>query len=205
MLLFLISLIQPFPFTTHLETEFFQKPVEQPKIEEQIKPKAKTVNIKAIAAVIGKAESDTVGGYNAANAGSAMDLGRNGLQRFAGRPCEQIRIGEVKQWQRRGLLYAVGRYQMIPGTLRQAAKWAKLSDQDYFTPDNQDKMLAAILQHKRPLVWGYLTNNATLNQALNSLAKEWSGLPMANGFGYYGHANVSLQSVKKALVEAKAW
>jgi muramidase (phage lysozyme) len=201
MFLFLISLLQPFPITPYLETEVQFTPIETQKIES--KPKPRQVNIQALASVIGKAESDTAGGYNAANAGQAFDLGRNGLSRFAGRPCHEIRIGEIKKWQRRGLLYAVGRFQMIPGTLNQAAKWAKLSDADYFSPENQDKMLVAILQHKRPKVWAYLTNNATINQALDSLAKEWSGLPMSTGYGYYGHANVSLKSIRTALMAAK--
>lgn len=203
MFFFLISLIQPFPIVPYLEIDSQTIPLESKKFEAPPKPKPKQINIQALAAVIGKAESDTAGGYNAANAGSPMDLGTNGLIRFSGRPCHKIRIGEIKKWQRRGLLFAVGRFQMIPRTLSQAANWANLSDQDYFSAENQDKMLAAILKHKRPKVWAYLMNMANINQALDSLAQEWSGLPMSNGYGYYGHSNVSLASLKKALIAAR--
>lgn len=207
MILFLLSLLHPTPF---ISTDSFFQAVQPQPVQAPVQPKPqptppKTVKISALAAVIGKAESDTAGGYNAANAGRAMDLGTNGLIRLTGKPCNQVTLGELKQWQRRGLLYAVGRYQMIPGTLRQAAKWAGLKDSDTFSPVNQDKMLEAILKHKRPKVWAYLTNNATLNQAIDSLSKEWSGLPCTRGIGYYGHSNVSLAALKSALVEAKAW
>lgn len=207
MILFLLSILQPVSF---INTDYLLRSNPPQQIPTPVLPKPqpeppKTVKISALAAVIGKAESDTAGGYNAANAGSAMDLGTNGLIRLTGKPCQQVTIGELKSWQRRGLLYAVGRYQMIPGTLRQAAKWANLKDSDSFSPINQDKMLEAILKHKRPKVWAYLTKNASLDQAIDSLSKEWSGLPCARGIGYYGHSNISLASLKTALQTAKAW
>lgn len=207
MLLFILSILQPVNF---VHADYFSIQNQPQPIPSPVRPKPqpeppKTVKINALAAVIGKAESDTAGGYNAANAGSAMDLGTNGLIRLTGKPCHQVTIGELKNWQRRGLLYAVGRYQMVPATLRQAAKWANLEDHDTFSPINQDKMLEAILKHKRPKVWAYLTKNASLDQAIDSLSKEWSGLPCTRGIGYYGHSNVSLASLKSALHTAKAW
>lgn len=164
------------------------------------------VNHKPLADLIGSAESDTAGGYNAANAGRAMDLGRDGLIRISGRTCSEVTIGEVKAWQRRRLLYAVGRYQMIPRTLAAAQRWAGLSDHDSFSPANQDKMLLAIIQHKRPNVWAYLRHGGPIGAAVMGLAREWAGLPTLAGRSYYGYGNrshVSVAQVKAALQAAR--
>jgi hypothetical protein len=161
-----------------------------------------------LANLIGAVESDTVGGYNAANGGSPMDLGTNGLVRVTGRSCEEVTIREIKAWQKRGLLYAVGRYQMIPSTLTAAVKWAGLKDSDYFTPENQDKLLEALLKYKRPSVWSYIKNGTSINSAITELAREWAGLPTLRGSSYYGYGNrshASVPQVVSALEAARVW
>lgn len=165
-------------------------------------------NLEHLANLIGAVESDTAGGYNAANAGSPYDLGHNGLIKITGRTCDQVTIGEIKAWQRRGLLYAVGRYQIIPRTFRAAVQWAGLKDSDYFTPANQDKLFRALLQHKRPSVWAYIKHGASINVAVMELAREWAGLPTLRGVSYYGGGNRSHATVPQvvaALEAARAW
>lgn len=204
----LISIIA---LTTLLGPHFFHPPATasapvQPPVEA---PKQLGPDISHIADLIGTVESDSVGGYNAANAGRAMDLGRDGLIKIAGRPCDQITIGEVMAWQNRGLLYAVGRYQMIPRTLRAAVRWAGLKHTDKFSPANQDRLLVALLKHKRPSVWAYLTTRgASLNAAVMGLAREWAGLPAMWGSSYYGSGNrahTNVTTVASALVAARVW
>lgn len=178
-----------------------QEPVTAPKVKPQ-------PNLEPLANLIGQVESGTAGGYNAANAGSPYDLGANGLIKITGRTCDQVTIGEIKAWQRRGLLYAVGRYQIIPRTLRAAVQWAGLRDSDYFTPANQDRLLRALLEHKRPSVWAYIKRGASLNAAVMELAREWAGLPTLGGVSYYGGGNRSHASVPQvvaALEAARAW
>lgn len=178
-----------------------QKPATPPKTQPYL-------NLTPLADLIGAVESDTVGGYNAANGGSPMDLGKQGLIRVTGRRCEEVTIGEIKAWQRRGLIYAVGRYQIIPKTMVAAVRWAKLSDDDYFTPANQDKLLMALLKHKRPAVWAHLKHGASLNAAVMDLAREWAGLPTLHGNSFYGRGNRSHASVPQvvaALEAARAW
>jgi hypothetical protein len=176
-----------------------------PEIQQQLQPGP---DLTPLANLIGAVESDTVGGYNAANGGSPMDLGKDGLVRVTGRRCEEVTIREIKAWQKRGLLYAVGRYQMIPSTLSAAVKWSGLKDSDYFTPQNQDKMLEALLKHKRPSVWAHIKNGASINSAITDLAREWAGLPTLRGSSYYGYGNRSHASVPQvvaALEAARAW
>lgn len=159
-----------------------------------------TTDISALADIIGAAESDEVGGYNAANAGRAMDLGRDGLVTISGRPCDQITLGEIKSWQRRGLLFAVGRYQMIPKTLIEAAKHAGLNDSATFSPANQDRLLLAMLKYKRPAVWLHLQGKASRHAAVMALSREWAGLPMPCGRSYYAGINGNRAHVPVAAV-----
>jgi hypothetical protein len=197
------QILRPFSLDSSSETKIkqFQKPTTPLKTQPYL-------NLTPLADLIGAVESDTVGGYNAANGGSPMDLGKQGLIRVTGRRCEEVTIGEIKAWQRRGLIYAVGRYQIIPKTMVAAVRWANLSDDDYFTPTNQDKLLLALLKHKRPAVWAHLKHGASLNAAVMDLAKEWAGLPTLDGHSFYGGGNRSHASVTQvvaALEAARAW
>jgi hypothetical protein len=197
--------------TTLLGSNFFSPPTAAPanmpvpaEVPLQLGP-----DISHIADLIGTVESDSVGGYNAANAGRAMDLGRDGLITLTGRSCDQITIGEIIAWQNRGLLYAVGRYQMVPRTLIAAVKWAGLKHTDKFSPTNQNRLLVALLKYKRPSVWRYLTTKgASLNAAVMALAREWAGLPTLGGRSYYGWGNRShtnVAAVTSALTAARIW
>lgn len=203
MFLLLPSILTFTPFFDPYKLESLSNitPTETKNFIPQTPPqKSDSIRIAKLADLIGSVESDTVGGYNAANAGSAMDLGINGLTKITGKSCEELTIKEVMALQRRQLLYAVGRYQMIPTTLRAAVKWAKFSENDYFTPANQDKLLLALIQHKRPKVWHYIQTGENLEGAVNALAKEWAGIPTTSGHSYYGYGNRAHTSVQKVLI-----
>ena len=92
--------------------------------------------------------------------------------------------------------------------MRAAQIWAGLKDADYFSPENQDKMLLAIIKHKRPNVWAYIEGKGNINKAINSLAMEWAALPTLSGYSYYSgyngnYASVRVNAVKTALLQAK--
>lgn len=196
------------PFFTLFEIPFKLKVSNaQPIVPEVVQTK-QAPNIKPLADMIGAAEADSLGGYNAANAGKPMDLGNNGLTAITGRTCEQVTLAEVKAWQRQGLLFAVGRYQMIPTTLQAAQRWAGLPDSAAFSPANQDLMLQALLQYKRPTVWLYLQGKASKAAALLAMAKEWAGVPRPDGYSHYhgdragNSANVTVAQAYEALAQA---
>ena len=88
-------------------------------------------------------------------------------------------------WLQRGSVFAVGRYQFIPTTMRMAVKWAGLSWSEKFTNDVQNKLFCTLLTHKRPQVAAYLKGVGDLDSALNALAKEWASVEYRNGRGYY--------------------
>ena len=111
--------------------------------------------------------------------------------------------------QRSGL-YAVGRYQFVPKTLRFAVSMADVSELDMFTPEIQDKLMAALVLYKRPSVGAYLRgNHDNLNWAMNDMAKEWASIEWRNGRGYYDHiggnrAHISRAELAKVLKSIKA-
>lgn len=198
MFFFLQSVLTLTPFFDPKTLHYSENPSFKQPSTLQLPPKIKPdLDIAKLADLIGHVESDSVGGYNAANAGRAMDLGHDGLIKIFGRPCHEITIREVKALQRRGLLHAVGRYQIIPSTLRAAVKWAKVSEDDYFSPETQDRLLVALIQHKRPKVWQYIKTGNYLNTAVNELAKEWAGIPTTSGHSYYGWGNRAHTTVTK--------
>jgi len=124
------------------------------------------------------------GNYNSVNRGRAGDT-PGGLQSITGQTFENYTVGQVIQMQRSSL-YAVGRYQFIPVTLRFAVKHSSVDELDMFTPEVQDRLMAALIFYKRPAVGAYLRNDHDLlGWALNELAKEWASIEYRNGRGYY--------------------
>ena len=159
--------------------------------------------IKPLADLISKGEGD----YNAVNRGYAGDT-PGGIQRLTGKTFENFTVREVIAMQRRSL-FAVGRYQFIPRTLRFAVNMSDVSELDMFTPETQDKLFAALILYKRPAVGAYIRGNHNhQGWALNELAKEWASVEYRYGRGYYDHiggnrAHISRTSAASTLEEVR--
>ena len=170
-----------------------------------INPPAPPVHerVEPIAEMISKGEGD----WNAINRGRAGDT-PGGFQALLGDTCENFTIGEILDMQASGRLYAVGRYQFIPTTLRLAVQQSGVSRLDFFSPATQNRLLIALLQHKRPAVWAYLTGEGTIDAALDALAKEWASIATADGRTYYvgtsNAAHVTRDEARIALEQARA-
>jgi len=132
-----------------------------------------------IANLIARGEGD----WNSVNRGWAGDT-PGGIRSVTGRNFADMTIEEVL-WLQRGSVYAVGRYQLIPTTLRAAVRWTGLSWDTKFTNDTQNKLFCSLLEHKRPSVGRYLRGEGSLSSALLGLAKEWASVEYRNGRGYY--------------------
>jgi len=154
-------------------------------VNEHYIPKVKPfhVLVKPLADTIAKGEGD----YNAVNRGYAGDT-PGGIQGLTGYTFENYTINDVMAYQRRWL-YAVGRYQFIPRTLRFAvANTPDVDKYTMFTPEVQDKLFATLLDHKRPEVGQYIRgHHNNLGWALDGLAMEWASVEYRNGRGYYDH------------------
>jgi hypothetical protein len=149
------------------------------------------------------------GDYNSVNRGYAGDT-PGGIQRLTGKAFEKHTVGEVVSFQS-GWLHAVGRYQMIPVTMRFAIANSDVDYSDMFTPEVQDKLLAALIFHKRPAVGAYLRGeHDSIEWALNELAYEWASFEYRNGRGYYdgiagNRSKVSRAEVRQVLISIKEY
>ena len=163
--------------------------------------------LKPVLDLISKGEGD----YNAINRGRAGDT-PGGIQRLKGLTFENFTTQQVIDMQRYEGLYAVGRYQIIPSTLRWAVAMSDVDPLDMFTPEVQDKLAVALIMYKRPAVGAYIRGDHNLEGwALNEMAKEWASIEWRDGRGYYDYvggnrAHISRAEMSTALQTVKeAW
>lgn len=168
----------------------------------------------ALLTFIGSSE----GNYNSINngtqgnriVGTDMNYQRNGVF------LSEMTLGEILDSQRGTrangrTMFAVGRYQIIPETMRNYCfPDSGLSRSDIFSPENQDKMgIALLIGRKRPALSAYLTGRSDdLYTAHLQFAMEWASIPHpGTGRSYYGGANRSghtNEEVSAALQQARA-
>lgn len=129
---------------------------------------------------LGTLISSGEGGYGSYNRGRAGDA--NGAQI----DFSQMTVGEVMR--RQDLprndperLFAVGKYQMIPGTFEEAVNTLGIDRNARFTPQLQERMFADYLvDEKRPQVRAYITGETSGAQGLQSaqlaLAREFASV-----------------------------
>lgn len=109
-------------------------------------------------------------------------------------------------------LFAVGKYQIIPKTLKEAMEKMKLSGNEKFDEKLQERIFNEFLAgSKRPALAAYRSGKSNdIDAAMLDASKEWAGLPNPKtGKSYYdgdgrNHANVSLEEVKAGLMADRA-
>lgn len=171
-------------------------------------PKTKTeallVSSEPVADLISTGEGD----WNAVNQGWAGDT-PGGLQHLLGHTCEKLLIAELLRLQNNGTIYAVGRYQFVPSTLRFALEHSEITERHFFSPDVQQKLFVALLEHKRPVVGEYIAGeHDDIELALDRIAREWSSVEYRYGRGFYDHihgnrAHITREEMRAALIEAR--
>jgi len=129
--------------------------------------------------VIGKYESDNVGGYNAINQiGTDNGYGVKGfsgdsrqMPQHGGKSVADMTLGEIMglqssrpisddQWISEGRLHAVGRYQFIGSTLAWVRSEMGLPLDTKFTPDVQDRMALWLLKNSQNGIGQWVGPNA---------------------------------------------
>ena len=152
------------------------------------------------------------GGYNSMNQGTRGNSivgSTHNASSILGKNLPQMTVGEVMQNQDSGKLFAAGRYQIIPDTMKMAVARAGVSPDDMFDQKTQDKLgLALIYNGQRPTLSGYLKGeNDNVQGAMLDLAMEWASAPdPSTGRSYYGGANASshtVEEVRTALTSAR--
>lgn len=153
-------------------------------------------------------------GYNAYNRGTYTgDDGREHI-RGADRRIDfsQMTVGQLLDAQALpngdpNRVFAVGKYQIIPQTMRGAVAELGIDRNQQFTPELQDRVFSEyLIADKRPDIRNYITGQpgTSLTQAQHALSLEWAsfGDPNKGGASHYGganHASISLQQSGDAL------
>lgn len=127
----------------------------------------------AFGALIAKGEGD----YNAVNRGLRYNYAAGDEN------LEGMTVAEVMAAQREGRFNAAGRYQIIKGTLADAAKTMGLSGNERFDRAMQDRIFSQYLVgHKRRALGDFLSGKSNdLMAAVYAAAKEWASVAVPQG------------------------
>lgn len=149
------------------------------------------------------------GSYNAYNRGRAGDsVGRE-------MDFSRMTVGEVMRRQalprsNPEALFAAGKFQMIPGTLRETVDALGVDRNAYFTPQLQERMFADyLIDEKRPAIRAYITGRSEgaqgLQRAQVALAQEFASVAdPRTGRSYYAGDSAGNSSSITAAESARA-
>lgn len=113
-------------------------------------------------------------------------------------------------------LFAVGKFQIIPGTMEETVRNLGLDTNQKFTPALQERMFADyLIDEKRPAIKAYITGQsngeAGLNRAQLALAQEFASVASPRtGRSYYdgdsggNHSSITTTQVERALNRMRA-
>jgi hypothetical protein len=140
---------------------------------------------------IAKGESGGQGGYDAMNQGTVglggKVIGSGNSEKIINKKLTDMTIGEIMDRaakpsdnaQKRkadGLIFAAGRYQIIPETLKDLVKAGIASRDEKFSPEVQDRLGMELIRKTGALK---LSSEGKYDDAQNALAKVWAGIPLA--------------------------
>jgi len=134
------------------------------------------------------------GGYNSMNQGTSGNRivgSTHNAASILGKNLTDMTIREVMAQQNAGRLFAAGKYQIIPVTMRFIVDRLKLASDALFDAGTQERMGLGLIEIKRPYAWKYLQGaHSDRNGAMLALAQEWASLPdPRTGNSFYGGAN----------------
>lgn len=115
-------------------------------------------------------------GYDAVHVGAKRKLPK--------RPT-QMTLREINVWVRAtpGQPHAIGRYQIIPSTMKELIRRSGVSPQTVYSPRVQDAFADILL--KDAGIDRFLKGRMSRKKFMNNLAKIWAGLPTSDGKSYY--------------------
>lgn len=125
------------------------------------------------------------GGWDSVNRGKAGDTKLDSAaykQVFGDRMLSDLTIREVIDLQQRRIIFAVGRYQIVRGTMASAVNVTKIDLDRQFDEAAQNELaINYLIMSKRPKLAAYIKGEADdLDAALLELAKEFASIPASN-------------------------
>ena len=139
----------------------------------------------------GAATFDTIvsgeGGVNSVNRSKAGDT-PGGAKSIFGKNLTEMTVGEIMDAQAREEVFAVGKYQIIPDTMKEFVQNSDVTRDMLFTEQTQDMFKDYVINVKRPSVGKYLrgeTNDPT--EAGQALAREFASVGLQYDETYKGN------------------
>ncbi|KVP40835.1 lysozyme family protein [Burkholderia ubonensis] len=139
------------------------------------------------------------GDYNSVNRGARGGY-RSGTENLEG-----MTLAQVMAAQRAGQFNAAGRYQIIGGTLSEAASAMKLNGSEMFDRKLQDRIFSEYLvRNKRRAIADYVEGRSgDLRAALRAASREWASVADPDtGRSYYAGKGNNRASITAAEMEA---
>ena len=140
---------------------------------------------------IAKGESAGQGGYDAMNQGTVGTAGKvtgsGNSEKIIGKKLTDMTIGEImdraakpsdnaQKRKAEGLIFAAGKYQIVPKTLKGLVDAGIASRDEKFSPEVQDRLGMELIKQTGALK---LASEGKYDDAQNALAKVWAGIPLA--------------------------
>lgn len=149
------------------------------------------------------------GGYESINRGVAGDT-PGGAESVFGKKLSDMTVGEVMELQAQDKLFAVGKYQIIPKTMKGFVRTMKISLDDKFDSTTQEKFKKYVTDFKRPAVGRYLRGESNnRSEAAQELAREFASIGLAydeagrvRGESRYSGTAGNAASISPAEIEA---
>jgi hypothetical protein len=160
------------------------------------------------------------GGYGASNRGTSggkiIGSTMDGTIRN-GKPLEEMTFAEIFALQSirspsdPNRLFAVGKYQIIPDTMKEIFPHSGLKLSDTFSTENQDKLGTLLIvgndgYAKRRNLSAFVRGESNdMNSAMLDFAKEWASAPdPRTGLSYYGNGNRASHSREQVAAALNA-
>jgi type VI secretion system secreted protein VgrG len=162
-----------------------------------------------------------LGSVESKNDYSAYNRTKGGLKSFYKTNLDKITVHEVQAMQASREMFAVGRFQLIPTTLKEAVSILAISPESTFDKSIQDQIFNEyLIRVKRPQIVAYLESNGSVEDAMYAWAKEFAsagvekgrtiskGRIAVGGESYYSgdglnKAHISPEKMKEVLVKSK--
>ncbi len=171
----------------------------------------KTKDYSTVSGLIHRGES-IKRGYNDYNRGSDRRAASN-KQNIS---LQDMSIAEIMEHQSLPIghlerFFAVGKYQMIPKTMKAAVESLGVDKNAKFTPELQEKMFVEYLATKkkgRGGIENFIKGSGDLKTANLDIAKEWASVAYEGKTGYYddvgnNRAHVSATEMRESLQSAR--
>jgi hypothetical protein len=154
--------------------------------------------------LIAQGESGSAG-YNAMNQGGTKDkgiIGSGNSEKIIGKKLTEMTIADIMK---RGeyksgnedRIFAAGRYQIIPDTLKMLVDMGAANPNDKFDEATQDKLGMALLQRRG--LSKFKAGGISSEEFQNNIAKEWGSMANTSGKSSLGGPNVAMKGSGEKL------